>query len=95
MATLNLDALPPEVLADLRREAEANGRTVEEQALSRIVHVTWRDTPPPLGEPIPSLEMIAPYHLPLPGPGRPVEVVWRDGPVPAGNRYSESDEERT
>ena len=33
------------------------------------------DKLPPLGEPIPSLEMSAPYDFPDP-PGTPVKVIW-------------------
>jgi hypothetical protein len=85
---LNLNDLPPEVLADLRRAAAANGRTVEAEAAARLVKVVRVDHPPPLGEPIPSLEMIAPYDFPDP-PGRPVKVVKRAGPPPLEFWYGE------
>ena len=56
---LTLAELPPEVLAELREAATKNGTTVEAEATARLVKVVMRDKLPPLGEPIPSLEMIA------------------------------------
>ena len=76
---LNLETLPPEVLAELRAAAAANGTTVEAEAVGRIVKVVTVDKPPPLGEPIPSLEMCAPYDFPDP-PGERVKVINHDGP---------------
>ena len=90
---LNLDTLPPDVLAELREAAAKNGTTVEAEAAARIVNVVRVDKPP-LGEPIPSLEMIAPYHFPDKGPGRRVKVVRREGPPPSGYRYSEDEGHR-
>jgi hypothetical protein len=91
--TLTLN-LPPEVVAELREAAATNGTTVEAEAVARIVKVVRVDKLPPLGEPIPSLEMIAPYHFPDKGPGTPVKVVWRDGPPPSGYRYEEGEQGR-
>ncbi len=91
---LNLDTLPPDVLAGLRAAAEQNGTTVEAEAVARIVEVVRKDKLPPLGEPIPSLEMIAPYHFTDKGPGRRVKVVRREGPPPSGYRYSEDEGHR-
>jgi hypothetical protein len=76
---IHLDQLPPEVLADLRAAAAQNGTTVEAEAVARVVRVIDRDQLPPLGEPIPSLEMSAPYDFPDP-PGERVKVVNHDGP---------------
>jgi hypothetical protein len=76
---LNLDTLPPDVLADLHAAAAKNGTTVEAEATARLVNVIKRDKLPPLGEPIPSPEMSAPYDFPDPS-GTPVEVIWHDGP---------------
>ncbi len=76
--TLTLN-LPPEVVADLHAAATKNGITIEAEAAARLVKVVERKEHPPLGEPIPSLEMSAPYDFPDP-PGTPVDVIWHDGP---------------
>ena len=85
---LNLETLPPEVLAELRDAAEKNGTTVEAEAAARIVTIVKRDKLPPLGEPIPSLEIFAPYDFPDP-PRRRLKVKKHDGPPPLEFWYGE------
>jgi hypothetical protein len=91
MPVIDLDKLPPEVLADIRDAAEKSGTTVEAEATARLVTVTDRGPLPPLGEPIPSLEMIAPYHLPLPGPAVKVKVR-NGGPLKPATGYRVSED---
>lgn len=62
MATLLLENVPEKILEDLTCRARAKGRTVTEELLSRIASETSGATPP-LGEPILTDEMVAPYDL--------------------------------
>ena len=80
-AMLDLDALPPQVLADLRREAEANGRTVEAEVTDQIttrVNYRHRSARPELSMDVSDGH----YGDELPAEGEGVEFTSRGSGVP-------------
>ena len=69
MPDLVLENVPQELYEDLRQAAEANQRSVVEEALARLHWLQRRRLP---DEPSLTGEISAPCTIPLPGPGRPV-----------------------
>ena len=69
MPDLVLENVPQELYDNLRQAAEANQRSVAEEALERLHWLQRRRLP---DEPFLTGEMSAPCTIPLPGPGKPV-----------------------
>jgi hypothetical protein len=69
MPDLVLENVPQELYEELRQAAEANQRSVAEEALERLNWLQRRRLPDEL---FLTGEMSAPSTIPLPGPGRPV-----------------------
>jgi hypothetical protein len=69
MPDLLLENVPQELYDDLRQAAEANHRSVTEEALERLRWLQRRRLPDELSL---TGEMSAPCTIPLPGPGKPV-----------------------
>ena len=69
MPDLVLENVPQELYEDLQQAAEANQRSVAEEALARLHWLQRRRLP---DEPSLTGEISAPCTIPLPGPGRPV-----------------------
>jgi hypothetical protein len=70
MPDLVLENVSKELFDDLRRAAEANHRSVAEEALARLTP-TSRHLP---DEPCLTEEIAAPCIIPLPGVGKPVKT---------------------
>jgi len=72
MPDLLLENVPWELYEDLRQAAEANRRSVPEEALARLKRQPAHPHLP--DEPFMTEERIAPCTIPLPGAGRPVKT---------------------
>jgi hypothetical protein len=70
MPDLVLENVPQELYEELRQAAEANQRSVAEEALERLKRKTSRRHLP--DEPILTEEISVPCTIPLPGEGKPV-----------------------
>jgi hypothetical protein len=76
MPDLTLQNVPQELFDDLRQAAEANHRSVAEEALERLAWAQRRRLP---DEAAVTGEMLAPCTLPLPGEGRKAKAVQAGG----------------
>ena len=72
MPDLVLENVPRELYEDLRRAAEANQRSVAEEALARLKPEPKHPHLP--DEPFPTEEIPAPCTIPLPGAGTPLKA---------------------
>lgn len=72
MPDLVLENVPQEVYDDLRQAAQANRRSVAEEALARLTRKSPRIHLP--DEPFLTEEIPAPCTIPLPGIGKPVKT---------------------
>ncbi len=73
MPNLVLENVPQELYDDLRQAAEANQRSLADEALERLRLKTSRRHLP--DEPFLTPEISAPCTIPLPGEGKPVQAV--------------------
>ncbi len=69
MPDLVLENVSPELYEELRRAAEINHRSIEEEAMARLTPIN-RHLP---DEPSLTAEAPAPRSIPLPGEGKPVK----------------------